>query len=244
HQCDAGLVVEMARNDVAVVEELELGVDRDDVTGLDAMANEIGGIVATLVDAQFDEVPADRQAVHLAIEGMAGCLERQDRATKYPLVREHGAARAFGEARGPVADRHDLEPAVVLESLDHRAQGVEMGDDRAGAECLFAGQAGADLAASGQLGIDAEMLEFGRYVMDDRIGVAGGAGDAQQALELREKVLPIDIEAHPQPALAASAARRAVAGIVCGNSRSMKRCAVGCGSWLASPGRSLASMKA
>jgi len=39
-------------------------------------------------------------------------------------------------------------------------------------------------------------------------------------------------------------ATRAAAGADSGNSRSMNRSAVGCGSWLARPGRSLASMKA
>src|SRR5690606_730835 len=151
---------------------------------------------------------------------------------------------AFGEARRPVPDRHQLEPAVVLEALDHGAQRIEVGHDGPGGPRLLAAQSRPYLAAARELDVDAEVLELVGDMMDNRIRVTGRARDAQQPFELRQEIAFVDLEAHRQPAVAESAARRAVAGIVCGKSRSMKRCAVGCGSWLASPGRSLASMNA
>ncbi len=44
-------------------------------------------------------------------------------------IGEQGAAGTLGEAGVPVAHRHHLQAAVVLEGLDHGPEGVDVGDN-------------------------------------------------------------------------------------------------------------------
>ena len=88
---DAGLVVEMARDDEAVVEEFRLRIDGDDVADVDAERCRSRAVARQRVDAQLDMVPADRLGVDLVVEGVARRLQRQDRAAIGALLGEDRA---------------------------------------------------------------------------------------------------------------------------------------------------------
>ena len=79
HDRHAGLVVEMARDDEAVVEEFRLRIDGDEVADIDA---ERIGLLARqrgCIDPVFDMGPADGLSVDLVIEVWPEALRRQDR---------------------------------------------------------------------------------------------------------------------------------------------------------------------
>src|SRR3546814_572900 len=121
----------MARDDVAVVEKLRLRIDGDEIADIDAESLGAAAIVAVGVDADLDLAPGDRLRVHLDIEGVAGGFQRQDGAAQGALVGEERDPCPFGEAGRPMADRHQLQPAILLDPLHRRAERVEMGDDGA-----------------------------------------------------------------------------------------------------------------
>ena len=110
---------------------------------------------AKRVDPQLDMVPADRLRVDLVVEGVARGLERQDGAAIGAALGEDGAARAFGEARRPVADRHELEPAVVLERFEPGRRACRDARRwRGPAGGSAPGRSAADGAAAGELDAD------------------------------------------------------------------------------------------
>lgn len=233
---DAGLVVEVARDDEARVGELGLGIDRDVIADVDPQGLQIGLGVAELVDAQLHLGPCDGLRVDLFVERVARGLQRQDRAAPRALVGEERGASALGKAAGPAADRHDLAAAVGLQGLHHRAERVEVRNDRAVELRIFALDRGPDRTAPGDLEGNPESLELLAGPVHDLVGIAGGAGQLEHLQHHPLQVLRVDRQLLHAP--------RTRAALVCGNNRSTNRSAVGCGSWLASPGRSLASMKA
>ncbi len=199
---DAGLVVEMARDDEAVVEEFRLRIDGDDVADVDAERERLRAVRRAGVDAQLDMLPADGLRVDLLVEGVARGLQRQDRAAIGALLGEERHARALGEARRPVADRHQLEPAVLLDQLHLRAERVEMGDDGARGRAPAALADGADRAAPRQLGRQAEPLQLLGAVAHDLVGVAGGAGDREQLWQLLGEIVDRrSVKPHPRSQL-------------------------------------------
>ncbi|MDT4873614.1 hypothetical protein FQZ97_1088690 [compost metagenome] len=68
--CHPGLVVQVAGTDMAALGELRQGVEGDEVADGNAQAFAVGAGGAVGVQAQFDVVPTDRQAVHLGVEGV------------------------------------------------------------------------------------------------------------------------------------------------------------------------------
>src|SRR5690606_32865716 len=165
--------------------------------------------------------------------------EGQDGSGERSVGREDGGARAFRETARPVADGDELQPAVVLEVLDLRAEGVEMGDHRTRGLGIAPRHHGADGAAPGELVGDAEAFELGGHEMHDLVRIARGTRDRKQRMKRLLQIAEID---HGPGHAATSFWMRWSRFAEWGNSRSMKRSAVGCGSWLARPGRSLASM--
>ena len=192
HRGDARLVVEMARVDVAVLEKFRPRIDGDDVADIVARVDQVPLARHPLVDAQLDVLPGDRQRVDFLVEGVAGRLERQDGAALRAGFGDDRDPRAFGEARRPGADRHQLEPAVLLQPLHLRAQRVDMGEHGAVRAALPPAQVDAHGAAAGQLVVDAARLEALREVMHDRIGIAGRARDAEQVHQGRDDVALVD----------------------------------------------------
>ncbi len=86
---------------------------------------------------------------------MAGRLHRKDRAAQRLAVADDGDPRPFREARRPCADRHQLEPAVLLQPLHLRAQCVHMRDDGPVGAGLTARKVDAHRAPPGQPAVDA-----------------------------------------------------------------------------------------
>src|SRR3546814_6229886 len=76
-----------------------------------------------------------------------------------------------------MADRHQLQPAILLDPLHRRAERVEMGDDGARAFNLLAPIAGEDRAPAGDAMADAEPVQLLADMADDRVRVAGRAGN-------------------------------------------------------------------
>ncbi len=68
HHRDASLVVEMARDDEAAVEEFRLRVYGNDVADLEAEMMQIRRIARPRINTHLDMLPADRQVVHLIVE--------------------------------------------------------------------------------------------------------------------------------------------------------------------------------
>jgi len=119
-----------------------------------------------------------------------------------------------------------------------------MGDERPRRPALAPLEDGADGAAARQLIGHAEPLDLQADLAHDGVGIAGGARDAEEARQHGREIGRVDGQALHRSRPSKSAACRTVAGTESGKSRSTKRSAVGCGSWLARPGRSFASMKA
>src|SRR5690606_40628302 len=105
-------------------------------------------------------LPADRLSIHLLVEGVAGCLQGQDRTAVAALFDIKGDPRAFGKTSRPVADRHQFEATVVLDVFNLRTERIEMRDDGPGGEPLFAASDSANGAAPGQFRLHAEALQF------------------------------------------------------------------------------------
>jgi len=190
---DAGLVVEMARDDESVVREFRLRVDRDRVADVQAESHEVVEGRAALVEPQLDLFPRNGLRVDLLVVGVPGGLQRDDRSAQAPaVVGVHGGARAFGEARRPGADRDELEATVGLQRLDRRAERVEVRDDRAIGTVVLALEIGADRTAARQAVRDAQRAEFVRHVHDDLVGHPRRARNRQQARKHREQVRAVD----------------------------------------------------
>ena len=153
---------------------------------------DVGGGARHGVDPQLDIGPADGKLVDLVVEGVAGRLQRQDGAAEGAALGEDGHPRAFGEARRPVADRHQLQPAVVLDQLDLGAERIEVRDDGARRLVLLARQEGPDAAAAGDLEVDAEPVEFAAAFAHDRVGVAGRARYLEKLREPLRQVVRVD----------------------------------------------------
>src|SRR3546814_17140184 len=83
-----------------------------------------------------------------------------------------------------MADRHQLQPAILLDPLHRRAERVEMGDDGARAFNLLAPIAGEDRAPAGDAMADAEPVQLLADMADDRVRVAGRAGNGEEVLQL------------------------------------------------------------
>jgi len=190
------LVVEVARVDVAAGLDLRLGIDRDPVADVDAGGLQPGAIVHRRVDPDLDVVPAHRLGVDLVAEGMARALQRQTGAAQPAGVGEDRQPRALGETRRPVADRHDRQAAVVLERAHHRAEGVEVGDDRARRPFLAAGQGGADRAAAREHIGNPERFEAPGGVTHRCVGQADRAGNRQQLQQHLLEVGMVDVGDH------------------------------------------------
>ena len=184
----------MPRIDEPVVEEFRLGVERDEIADVDAEFACLLEARRAGVDPQLDIAPADGQRVDLVVEGMARGLERQHRAAVAALLRVDGDARAFSEARRPVADRCQFGATILLDQLDLRAEGVEMGDDRPRAIAAAALPHRADGTATGKFRLQAQLLQLRRAVADNGVGISGGAVYREQRLELLDEVSRIDIE--------------------------------------------------
>ena len=244
----------MARANEAVLEQLWLRIDGDDVADIDA---ELGGFVlgrGPRVDPHLDIGPAGRLLVDFLVEGMARGLQGQNRAGVGAKLGKDGAARACGEARIPMTDGNELEPPGVLHALHLGAERVEMSGNGAGGTPRLAAEPRPDGAAARDLERHAEAVELGAAMPDDVVGEAGRARNFEQLGQAIGQIVEVDMQdRHGEPfsrqrRLAQRRTRQALsvsrtaAGIDCGNRRSTNRSAVGCGSWLASPGRSLASM--
>src|SRR3546814_16780594 len=78
----ARLVVEMARDDVAVVEKLRLRIDGDEIADIDAESLGSAAIVALGVDADLDLAPSDRLRFPLHLSGSAGGFPRKEGGDK------------------------------------------------------------------------------------------------------------------------------------------------------------------
>jgi len=68
--------------------------------------------------------------------------------------------RALGETGIPMSDGHNFQTTIGLQSFHHRAQGIEVGNDRSIRAPLGALDVGANGTASGQFVFDAETFEF------------------------------------------------------------------------------------
>ena len=258
---DPRLAVEVAGVDVPAVGHDRQRVEGDEVADLDAERAQVVGVGAALVDPHLDVLPAHGLGVDLVAVGVAAGHQRQDRAGvgAVGVVGEDRDPAALGEAGAVRADRHDREPTVVLEVADHAPDRVGVGHDRPGAARQRPGRRGQQRAPPGERQLDGQVDQHVAEQLHDRVGAARRAGGAQQLQEEVERPLHVDLgqtrhgrryRARPRDGHTAAGRRsdggsgrqpQGSAGVV-GNSRSMKRSAVGCGSWLASPGRSLASM--
>jgi hypothetical protein len=192
HGRHARLVVEVPGDDESIGKELRLRIDGDDVADVDAERERVRRRACHGVHPELHELPADRLRVDRLVVRVPGCLERQDAAPVGPLLREQRHPRAFGEAGGPVADRHQLQPAVFLHPLDLRAEGVQVRDDRPGAGRLATGPDRPDGPATGQLRAQSEALELFRAVANDGVGVAARARDGEELPELLHQVFDVD----------------------------------------------------
>ena len=128
---DTCLVVQMARNDKAIVDEFGLRIYGNDITHLNAQPLEILEIASQSIDTQLHMVPADRGSINFLIKGMTRSLEWQDGSAICPLFGKDGCTRSFSKARGPVANRHKRQSTILLESLDLCPQRVQMRNDGA-----------------------------------------------------------------------------------------------------------------
>ncbi len=197
-----------------------------------------------LIQAQFDLAPIRGLGVDRFVIGMTRGLGRQDRAAEgAAAVGMHGAARALGKARRPMADRHHFQAPSQTEAFDHGAQGVQVRRDGPVGRCGLALQIGADRAPAGQFERYAQFLQFIANQADDLVRHAGGAGGGQEFGQNLDQIIPVDekVVLHAiSPRLFAGCSTISLR--VSGNRKSTNFCAVGCGSWLARPGRSFASM--
>ncbi|MNP09302.1 hypothetical protein D3C76_1014040 [compost metagenome] len=223
---------------MAAFGELRQRVEGDEVTDADAQRFAVGAGGAIGVQAQLDVVPADGQLVHRGIEGMPGGHQRQYAAAQHAIVGEYADPAAFGKAAGPATHGCQAQAAVVLHGPDTGADGIQVRRYGPVGRVLAALEGGADGAAAGQFKGDTQLFQAFGHVAHDGVGKAGGAGDGehfqQDFLQVR-KVRFRKSFGHEGSWLHS--------GVwLWGNSRSIKRSATGCGSWLARPTRSLASM--
>ena len=177
---DRGLVVEIAGVDVAAGLDLELRIEGDPVADVDAGGDQVLRRSGLDVHADLDVFPAHRLGVDLVTEGVAGSLQRQAGAPQLAVVGVDRQPPAFSEACRPVADRHDAETAVGLDLADHRAEGVEVGDDRSRGAAFTALDGCANGPAAGHLVRYAEGFESAGGVADDRVGQADRTRNRQQ----------------------------------------------------------------
>jgi len=182
---------------------------------------QIGKVAYNLVDPEFDVLPAPGLVVDFGREGMTGCLERQDGPPMLANVGEEGPAGPLGEPGVPVADGNQLQAAVLLERLDHGTQGVDVRDHGPVRLRHVPRQVGADGTAARELKGHVHALQLLAHEVHDSIGIPRRARRVEQLEQDVEQVVGIDFK-QLQNMLSRMA--------VCGNNRSTKRCAVGCGS--------------
>src|SRR3546814_16331975 len=92
-----------------------------------------------------------------------------------------------------VAGLHLFHPAILLDPLHRRAEGVEMGDDGARAFNLLAPIAGEYRAPAGDAMADAEPVQLLADMADDRVRVAGRAGNGEELLQLLLQIIAINV---------------------------------------------------
>ena len=173
-QRNAGLVVEVARDDVTVVEEFGLRIDGYDVADLDAEAFQFRRVAGKRVNAQFHMLPADGQRIDLVIEGVARGLEGEDRTAIAALAGIDGDARAFRETGRPVADGDQFQPAVRLQRLHLCTQRIDMGDDGARAFLALPLPDRPDRSTARQFHLEPKRLQFARDMPDNGVSVSRG----------------------------------------------------------------------
>ncbi|MNO76880.1 hypothetical protein D3C76_679680 [compost metagenome] len=248
---------------MAAFGELGQWVEGDEITNAHAQRLAVGTGGAVGVQAQLHVVPADRHLVDGGVEGMPAGHQRQHAAAEHASVGEHTDPAALGKTARPAANRGQGQAAVILHLPHAGTDGVQVGGHGPVGRALPAFEGGADGATAGQLEGDAQFVQAFGYVAHDGVGEAGGAGDGehlqQDAFEVVQigfgvvmfrhmHSLPAFSQAHRSDNLWARACPAKRPSLIhanarlCGNSRSTKRSAVGCGSWLANPARSLASM--
>lgn len=229
---DPGLVVQVAGADMAALGELRQRIEGHVVTHRDAQALAVGATGGIGVETQLDVVPTDLQVVHLGIEGVARSQQRQHAATEHALFGEHRDPATLGEAARPAAYRGQAEAAVGLDLADQRADRVEVRGNRPVGGIQAALEGRPDGSPASHLEGHAKFVELLGDIAHDGIGEAGGAGDGEH------------LQQHPLQVVEVRLWQRGHEGTsrLRGKRRSTKRSAVGCGSWLARPARSLASM--
>ncbi len=99
HDGDTCLVVKVARDDKAIIDEFGRGIDSNYVTNIDTELQQIIAISGERIDTEFDMRPADRLRIDFLIECMAGSFQRQDRTAINSFGRKDGNAGTFGETR-------------------------------------------------------------------------------------------------------------------------------------------------
>ncbi len=223
-----GLVVQVARVDVATGLHLGLRVESDPVAHVDAGLGEIGRAGRWEVQPHLDVVPGVRLGVDGIAEGVARGHQRQAGASDLLRVGEQREPRTLGKARGPGADGHHAHAAIGLQLAHHGAQRVQVGHDGARRVSLAALERGADGAAARDFVGNAQPVETARDIAHHGVGQAHGAGDRQQLQQGLFEVRLVERRQGFKGPLIHGAATSV--GAVPGKSRSTKRCAVGCGS--------------
>ena len=104
-----------------------------------------------------------------------------------------------------------------------------MGDDSPSRVAIFAGELRTNCPAAGQVEGDPETVQLFASPMHNAVRVATGAGDVQERIECLFEIVDVDREALDVRSCGVLALRHREE-TVWGKSRSMKRCAVGCGS--------------
>ncbi len=192
---DAGFVVEVARFDVAVRGDRRAGVETDEVADLDAEGADVGRCADALVEADFDRlVVAFEIDEGLAVD-VVGRLGRQDRpGDGVAGGGVDGAVLAFDRRPVETADEGETETAVLLDLLDHRAEGVDVsGEDAAAHRGVGTAREGSDEGTFD--GAPELNTEFGQLPLDVRDRIGGEPGWAGDATEIGGRVQhepPID----------------------------------------------------